>query len=107
MRLWCKEEICLVFLLFFNNIKVILKKTANLVYILPKLFKNVQVASLCERHTGITHGMAAPLKQLFYLPDIWHHWLQLCKSDDEQVLDDKNIRNLGWSEAWDLSQLIH
>lgn len=89
--------------LFFNNIKVILKKTANLVYILPKLFKNVQVASLCERHTGITHGMAAPLKQLFYLPDIWHHWLQLCKSDDEQVLDDKNIRNLGWSEAWDLS----
>lgn len=47
--------------------------------------------------------MAAPLKQMFYLSDIWHHWVQLHKSDDEQVTGDKSTRNLGWSEVWDLS----
>lgn len=92
-----------VIFFFFNNAKVILEENAKLVYILPKPFKNVQAASPWERHKDVTHGMAAPLKQMFYLSDIWQHWVQLCKRDDEQVPGDKNIRNLGWSEAWDLS----
>lgn len=50
------------FSLRISNVRLSLEKTANLVYILLKLFKNVQFAS--KRYTGITHTVAAFINQV-------------------------------------------
>lgn len=85
------------FSLRISNIRFSLEKTANLVYILLKLFKNVQFAS--KRYTGITHTVAAFINQVLDSSAIWHNWVQLSNGGDEQVLDNTNTRTLGRSGA--------
>lgn len=85
------------FSLRISNIRFSLEKTANLVYILPKLFKNVQFAS--KRYTGIMHTVTAFINQVLDSSAIWHNWVQLSNGGDEQILDNTNTRTLGRSGA--------
>lgn len=56
------------FSLRISNIRFSLEKTANLVYILPKLFKNIQFASTWKKYIGIMHTLAAFINRLIHLP---------------------------------------